>query len=164
MEILNKKRNKVIATGIIMSLIVFFAAYTTFNHNNSAIKAADKPEVKTVHKKKQKKGTIGDQQLNMIIENGKPSIVYFTSQFCRSCQQVKEIIKELEKEYEGKVDFLVVDIRANDSLTKAAMKKYRVLGVPMTIFVKKDGTKQKVFADYYPKENFENQVKILLEN
>lgn len=106
----------------------------------------------------------GEEVLEGLITNGKPSIIYFTSDYCRDCQQVKPVIKKLEDSYKDKINFLTVDIRENSSLNKAAIRKYRVFGVPLVVFIKKDGTKQKIINSFNPIDTYKNQTEILLKD
>ena len=156
-----KKYTKHITTFLIVIISITCLTYLTLNKESKAIKEPEKTTTKAT--KVVSKDTPGGKQLNEILSNGKPTVLYFTSQYCRDCQQVKPIIEKLQKKYSESVDFLIVDVRAKDSLSKAALRKYRILGIPITIFIKKDGTKVKTLASLNPKVKFKNYLKALPE-
>ena len=153
------KYKKTIITALVVIISVLSVSYLLSNNQSRADKVEEKPKVV----KKVDKSTPGDRNLESIITNGKPTVLYFTSEYCRDCIQVKPIIEKLQLTYKDKVDFIIADIRAQDPLSKAAIKKYRVLGVPITVFVKKDGTKYKSLAGYYPEDSFTKQIDVMLE-
>jgi thiol:disulfide interchange protein DsbD len=157
---MNKRGVNLIATMLILVISAFVLLFMGFNKESEASKQAEEtkaPEVK-IHK-----DSAGEEQLNLYIRNGKPTLLYFTSDYCRDCQEVKPVIESLKKKYEDQVDVLIVDIRASDALSKEAIKQYRVLGVPMTVFVKKDGSKYKVVPGSYPEETYERHVQAILK-
>lgn len=177
------KYNKQILTAILVTLLAVSAVIALGNNNeskstkneliefilgsnNSSIIGKNKDLLsfnKTKNVAVQKPKT-GEEVLKSLITNGKPSIISFTSDYCRDCQQVKPIIKKLEDSYKNKINFLTIDIRENSSLNKAAIRKYRVFGVPLVVFVKKDGTKQKIINGFNPMDTYKNQTDILLKD
>lgn len=156
-----KKDFKTLLTYLLIALSVLSIFYFFTNTETMAKKDDDKP--KTTTKKTITNLPPGEIELNKILTNGKPTVIYFGSSFCKDCQQVKPVVEKLQKSHEEEIDFLIVDVRDKDPLSKAAIKKFRVLGVPLTVFVKKDGSKQTVFAGFYPESNFEEQIEIILK-
>ncbi|MGD9579932.1 MAG: thioredoxin family protein [Vampirovibrionia bacterium] len=158
------KHYRLIITTLVIFSIVSIASILLLNNDSKALMVADNKEPST-HKvtMTDKNKTPGDTELEELINNGKPTVIYFSSEYCRDCQQVKPIIKNLEKKYSKKANFLTIDIRENSSIAKAAIKKYKILGVPMTVFVKKDGTKSKIISGYYPENSFETQITTIIE-
>jgi thiol-disulfide isomerase/thioredoxin len=151
---------KKMMTATALIFIAFLIIFSGLNKNTQDIHA--KPDTKPCPIK-QKPSSAGQEQLNSYIYNGKPSVLFFTSQFCRDCQDVKPIIKELEKKYEDKINFITIDVRATDAMSKEAIKTFRVLGVPLTIFLNKKGSKEKSLAGSYPQDSYETLVEKLLK-
>ncbi|MEW5822697.1 MAG: thioredoxin family protein [Cyanobacteriota bacterium] len=156
-----KKYNKLTTTTILLIVSILCISYFTLSSLSKPVKDDSKPKTKIT--KDTSKSTPGKALLEETLQNGKPTVLYFTSEYCRDCLQVKPIIDKLEKKYSESVNFLIIDVRAKDSLSKEAIKKFKILGVPIAIFVKKDGTKSKVLAGYYPENAFEENITTLLE-
>lgn len=57
-----------------------------------------------------------------------PKVVVIRAQWCHVCQQLEPTMMELMKEYEGKLDFVVLDV-TNDETTAAAAEKAKSLGI-----------------------------------
>lgn len=108
--------------------------------------------------------TPGEKQLNTYINKGKPSIILFTSQYCRDCIEVKPIINKLETLHKDKINFLTIDVQKTDALGEAAINKYKVFGVPFVVFIKKDGTLQKSFIGSRTEDTYKQQLELLLRN
>ncbi len=53
-----------------------------------------------------------------VINSDKPVFVDFWATWCGPCRMVSPIVEELSKEYEGKVDFVKVDVDQNRELTR----------------------------------------------
>ena len=58
----------------------------------------------------------------------------FYADWCPPCQQMKPVFEELEKEFEGKVNFRKIDV--DKEVDEAA--KFKVLSIP-TFVILKDG-------------------------
>jgi len=67
-----------------------------------------------------------------ILELKTPIMVEFWSSWCPPCQMIKDILDELENEYEGKVKILKI----NSDMNADAVSKYGVKGLPGFIFFK----------------------------
>lgn len=116
---------------------------------NTAFSTDKKPTV-TVTKKVTPKTTV-------------PSVIHFTQAFCRDCHTVKPYIESLQQQYKGKITFTIVDIKNEDPQTKELIKKYRILGVPTTVFLNKAGEKQKVLGGIYPEDRYKEESAALLK-
>jgi thioredoxin 1 len=67
-------------------------------------------------------------------ENSKnPRFVEFFASWCPHCQRMMPIIAELQKEYEDRVDFFLVDV----DQAPQACEKYGISGTPTMFFYKK---------------------------
>ena len=56
----------------------------------------------------------------------------FYADWCGPCQVMKPIFKEVEKDYEGKVEFKQVDVETNSEVAS----QYGVLSIPTFVIVK----------------------------
>ena len=83
----------------------------------------------------------------IIPTNGKPTIVDFSATWCPPCRQLKPIFERLEKEFEGRINFITIDVDNNPELSQS----YQVSSIPMLLFLNKDGQIQNTivgFRDY----------------
>ncbi len=72
----------------------------------------------------------------MADENGKPSLMTFTSTMCMDCQKMKAVIKEVEPSYSDKINFVSVNATDNNRKIKELVKRYNVVLVPTLIYLK----------------------------
>ncbi|EKE00056.1 MAG: hypothetical protein ACD_22C00100G0020 [uncultured bacterium] len=56
----------------------------------------------------------------------------FYADWCGPCQVMKPIFKEIEKDYEGKVEFKTVDVETNGQTAS----QYGVMSIPTFVVVK----------------------------
>ena len=62
------------------------------------------------------------------------SLIDFYADWCGPCKMMAPIFEEVEKTYEGKIEFKKVDVEAED----AEASKYQVMSIP-TFVILKDG-------------------------
>lgn len=153
-----KKHLRLILTSLLIISTVSVFTILSLNKESKALIVADDKKTEI-----DKNKTPGEISLERLIRNGKPTVLFFTSEYCRDCIQVKPIIENMEKKFTNKVNFLTIDIREKSDLGNAAIKKFRILGVPMTVFLKKDGTKTEILSGYYPESSFEHQLNTIIE-
>ncbi len=58
----------------------------------------------------------------------------FYADWCGPCKAMDPIVKELEKEYEGKIEFQKVDVEAENELAG----KYGIMNIPTFVILKDD--------------------------
>lgn len=80
----------------------------------------------------------------IIPTNGKPTIVDFSATWCPPCQQLKPIFERLEKEFDGRINFIKVDVDENPALAQ----NYQVQSIPMLLFLNKDGQVQNTIIGF----------------
>ncbi len=58
----------------------------------------------------------------------KPTVVIIKAEWCSACQQVEPIMMDLMKKYDGKINFVMLDV-TNDETTAKAAAKAKSLGL-----------------------------------
>ena len=76
-----------------------------------------------------------DQELKIALMSGKPVLVDFGSNKCIPCRQLRPILKEVEKEFEGKAHILIIDVYNFGKLAR----EHRVQLIPTLIFFDSSG-------------------------
>ena len=74
-------------------------------------------------------------------------VMDFTATWCGPCRMQKPILEELEADYEGKVDFKMIDVDQNNDLAG----KYSIHAVP-TLIIEKNGEEVKRFTGVTKKD------------
>ena len=69
-----------------------------------------------------------------VLNSSKPVFVDFWAEWCGPCRMVSPTVEELSGEYEGKVDFVKVNVDQNNELAQ----KYNVFSIP-TLAIFKQG-------------------------
>jgi len=67
-----------------------------------------------------------EQWQNEVINSEKPVFVDFWAEWCGPCRMVSPTVEEVSKEYEGKVNFVKVNVDDNNELAS----KYNVFSIP----------------------------------
>ncbi len=101
-----------------------------------------------------------EQWQNEVINSDKPVFVDFWAEWCGPCRIVSPTIEELSKEYEGKVDFVKVNVDQNNELAS----KYNVFSIP-TLAIFSNGKVIAQSAGAAPKEKIRSYIdKYMLAN
>ncbi|MDD5083127.1 MAG: thioredoxin family protein [Dehalococcoidales bacterium] len=69
------------------------------------------------------------------LSSGKPTLAEFGSSTCIPCKQMKPILEQLARDYEGKLNVVIVDVYAQKALTN----QYRITGIPTQIVFDSSG-------------------------
>ena len=93
-----------------------------------------------------------------VVASAKPVFVDFWAEWCGPCRMVSPVVEELSNEYDGKVNFVKVNVdQANDLASK-----YNVFSIPtLAIFSKGEMVAQQVGAA--SKESYKNMIDKALE-
>lgn len=97
----------------------------------------------------------------MAKDNGLPTLMTFTSTMCLDCQKMKAVIKELENDYAGKINFVSINATDKSNTVKGMVKKYSVVLVPTMIFINKDQNEVKRIEGAITKEELQNELEQL---
>jgi thioredoxin 1 len=89
-----------------------------------------------------------------VLKADKPVLVDFWATWCRPCLMVAPILDELAKEYDGRVNFVKVDVDQNPKTAT----KYKVMSIP-TLLVFKKGQPVSHLVGFRPK----NELKRVLD-
>jgi thioredoxin 1 len=88
-----------------------------------------------------------------VLISANPVFVDFWAEWCGPCRSVSPVVEELSGEYDGKVDFVKVNVDENGELAK----KYNVFSIPtLAIFKNGEVVSQKVGAA--TKESFKTMI------
>ncbi|MCD7779112.1 MAG: thioredoxin family protein [Candidatus Gastranaerophilales bacterium] len=88
----------------------------------------------------------------MARDNNKPSLLIFTSSMCLDCKKIKSVIKEVEGDYTGKINFIQINALEKNRKVQENIKKYHVVLVPTLIFLDNNGNQTNKIEGFIPKE------------
>ena len=73
--------------------------------------------------------------LERALSNGKPTLAEFGSSTCIPCKEMKPLLGELAKEYEGKLNVVIVEVYEQMDLTR----QYGIMAIPTQIVFDSEG-------------------------
>lgn len=101
---------------------------------------------------------VNDQNFSEVVEKAaKPVLVDFWAPWCGPCRAVAPTIEELAVEYEGKVDFVKVNVDDNPGVASA----YSIQSIPTLLFFK-GGKPMTQIVGMRPKEELKKNLDTLL--
>ena len=90
-----------------------------------------------------------------VVDSTKPVFVDFWAEWCGPCRMVGPVVEELAKDYEGKVEFVKVNVDEANELAA----KYNIFSIPTLILLNKGQViAQQVGAA--SKESYKNMIEI----
>jgi len=89
-----------------------------------------------------------------VLKADKPVLVDFWATWCKPCQMVAPILDELAKEYDGRVNFVKLDVDQNPKTAT----KYKVMSIP-TLLVFRKGQPVSHLVGFRPK----NELRRILD-
>lgn len=90
----------------------------------------------------------------------KPAIIDLYADWCGPCRAIAPILKDLAKEYDGKVTFYKVNVDKERKLAQL----FNVTSIPLLVFIPKDGIPA-LFPGAADKEAYKKKIEeFLLEN
>ncbi len=84
-----------------------------------------------------------------VYEGNLPCIIDFYADWCAPCKKVEPILKELAKEYKGKVNFYKI----NTDNEKELARFFRINSIPTYFFIPANGNPQS-YSGAIPRESF----------
>ncbi len=94
-----------------------------------------------------------EQWKQQVLNSDKPVFVDFWAEWCGPCRMVSPIVEELSKEYEGKVNFVKVNVDQNRDLAS----KYNIFSIP-TLAIFRNGEVGAQAAGASSKESIRNHI------
>src|SRR5512139_3571277 len=89
---------------------------------------------------------------NEVLDSSQPVLVDFTAVWCGPCKMLDPIVKQLAKDWLGKVKVVKLDVDDNPNVTM----DYQVMGVP-TLMLFKGGAPVERVTGYQPKDRLEKK-------
>ncbi|MEI7474329.1 MAG: thioredoxin family protein [bacterium] len=100
---------------------------------------------------------VRNKGINFISSNH-PKVIDFSSKYCLECEDLDKVLTPLEKKYEGKIDFIKIDITSKDTESQKLIKKYNVQVVPTLVLIDKN-KKEKILNGYMDDKTLDNHLK-----
>ena len=91
------------------------------------------------------------------ITGHKPLLLKFDADWCSDCKAIQPVLEDLSHTYQGKIDFIKVDVEANHELAHL----YNVKGIPSLFFIKDKKTVDQT-KGVQPKAELERRLNQLL--
>ena len=101
--------------------------------------------------------TFTDENVNEIIESGKPVVIDFWATWCGPCKKIAPDVEALAEQYKDQVIIGKCDVDDNDELTG----RFGVRNIPTVLFIK-NGEVQDKTVGAVTKAQLEEKVKALL--
>jgi len=95
--------------------------------------------------------------LDLAFRTGKPTVLDVGAATCTPCKMMKPIFEELEKEYQGKANILLLQIAEHPDIAK----KYQIQVIPTQIFFDEKGNEKSRHVGFFPKEEIIKKIKEL---
>jgi thioredoxin 1 len=96
---------------------------------------------------------------NLVLKSDKIVLVDFWAQWCGPCKMIAPTLKEIAKEYAGKVIVAKVDIDKNQELAM----NYKIQNIP-TLLIFKNGKDVEKLIGAYPKDSYVDMIKKVLSS
>jgi len=105
------------------------------------------------HIRRRMKNITQDQWEKEVITSDKPVFVDFWATWCGPCRMVSPIVEQLANEYEGKVNFVKVDVDQNNELAS----EYNIFSIP-TLAIFRNGKIVSQVAGAASKDSIRNFI------
>lgn len=94
----------------------------------------------------------------MVLKADKPVLVDLWAPWCKPCLMIAPILDELAEEYDGKIDFVKLDIDQNQKTAAS----YGVMSIP-TLLIFKNGEPVSQIVGVRPKKELKESLDAILE-
>lgn len=98
------------------------------------------------------------ENLQNALKSGRPTVLQFAVSWCSYCLRMEPIMKELKKEYSGRVNI----ITANFDTEKDLVSEYRVFSTPFFVFFDANGEVLRTLVGYQSRDNIERVINSIL--
>jgi thioredoxin 1 len=95
--------------------------------------------------------------LDNVIDNGRPTLVDFAGTDCIPCKLMKPMLEELEKEYRGRVNVVIIEYYHNMALAE----KYKVTIIPTQLVFDARGQELTRHEGFWSKEEMALEIQKL---
>jgi thiol-disulfide isomerase/thioredoxin len=100
-----------------------------------------------------------DSQLQAAAENGKPTLIYFSTQDCPTCLMEDRVMDALFPDYNGTVNFVYMRLSSSNG---KLFQDWSVLVVPTVVLADGDGIISKRYDGYASESNLRTDLQGLL--
>jgi len=149
------KKNTIRTILLILGILIFIiAVYFLKNQKNFwNDTGADEPKAALANE-------TAEERYERFIQVGEPIFMFFRSDSCEACIEMKKIVDQIFPEFEGKIAF--IDVDAYNPQNNSLMKRAHIQAIPTLVFIDKTG--QASYAvGVMEAEQFQNQLQSLLE-
>lgn len=102
------------------------------------------------------------QELNVIGNNGKPTVVDFWAPWCENCKASAPTLASIEQEYKDKVNFVMVDGDKGENWP--IIERFGVDAIPHLAMVGSDGVVETALIGPIPRRVLREDLDVMLEN
>lgn len=135
----------------ILSLFVAILALAGFSQKKGEVLEINQEQFA------EKIGFVMQHDTSFCFQGKRPAVVDFNAVWCGPCRQLTPILKELAKEFKGKVDFYSVDVDKNKELASTL----QIRNIPYLVLFPKNGT-PKTITGLYPKDVLKKKINEIL--
>ena len=92
--------------------------------------------------------------LESVLDNGKATLAEFGWRECIPCKEMRPILEELDREYKGKANILIIEIPFHEDLAQ----KYGIRFMPIQVFFDSSGKEVARHTGFLPKAQIIDQL------
>lgn len=141
----NRRKYGLALASTVISTALFFNTYLDPNSNINLMKYL----------------TSTSTPVEVVGQNGKPTMIEFSATWCENCKYMARRVFELENEYSGRINFIVVD--GEDPAIQDIVDKYGVDAIPQFSMISKSGEVQTNLVGLVPKSVLASDLDALLK-
>lgn len=93
-----------------------------------------------------------------VVTTGRPLVINFWQPGCPPCRELEPVLARLAEEYEGKVDFIALNVYEDSE--KAS--RYRIMATPTLVFLDHDGNEVSRLLGNHSEDDIRDRIEELL--